>query len=165
MINMLLALTEGTTSGNYETFIHSNYWCGLGLLQDLSICNRDLEEKDITFYDNRQELLLYTNLGIYACNYITYCDTKFITSVWNKDGLVLEYDFDYDSQTSSCLYDLWELARKCPGRWVYKLDSIYSKYGTDVVNLVRDNAKFNCVSDSPVKIVICSPNGGYRNDE
>lgn len=65
----------------------------------------------------------------------------------------MEYDFDYDSQTSSCLYDLWELARKYPGRWVYKLDSIYNKYATDIVNLVRDNAKFNCVSNLPVKII------------
>ena len=154
MLNMLLALTEGQTSGNYKKFLQSNYWCGLGLLQDLWIRNHDLKEKEITLYDNGQELLLYTNLGTYACNYTVYCDTKFITSVWNKDGLVLEYDFDYDSKTSSCLYDLWKLAKTQSERWIYKLDPIYEKYGTDIVNLVRENAKFNCVGNSPVEIVI-----------
>lgn len=147
MLNILLELTKGQISGNYKMFVHSNYWCGLGLLQDLWIRNHDLKEKEITFYDNGQELLLYTNLETYACNYITYCDTKFITSVWNKDGLVLEYDFDYDSQTSLCLYEIWELVKKYPEIWIYRLDSIYIKYGTDVVNLVRDNARFNCCSN------------------
>ena len=154
MLNMLLELTRGQSSGNYETFIHSNYWCRFGLLQDLWIRNHDLKEEEITFNDNGQELLLYTNVGTYACNYITYCDTKFITSVWNKDGLVLEYDFDYDSQASSCLYEIWELTKIYPEIWIYRLDSIYNKYGTDVVNLVRDNARFNCCSNSPVEIVI-----------
>ena len=154
MLNMLLELTKGQSSGNYKVFIQNNYWCSLGLLQDLWIRNHELKERKITFYDNGQELLLYTNLGTYACNYITYCDIKFITSVYNKDGLVLEYDFDYDSQTSLCLYDLWELVKECPKRWVYKLDPIYNKYGIDVVNLVRDNASFNCISNSPVEVVI-----------
>lgn len=154
MLNMLFALTEGQASENYEKFIHSNYWCGTGLLQDLWIRNHDLEENKITFYDNGQELLLYTNVGTYACNYIAYCDTKFITSVWNKDGLVLEYSFDYDSQICLCLYDLWELVKKYPERWGYRLDPIYDKYGVDIVNLVRDYVKFNCISSSPVEIVI-----------
>lgn len=112
MLNMLLELTKGETSGNYESFVNANYWCGLGLLQDLWIRNHDLNEKEITFYDNGQELLIYTNLGTYACNYKTYCDVKFITSVYSKDGLVLERDFDYDSPTSYCLLDLWDLKKR-----------------------------------------------------
>lgn len=145
MLNMLLTLTKGQTSGNYEAFTQSNYWCTYGLLQDLWIHNHKLAEKEITFYDNRQELLLYTNLGTYACNYTTYCDIKFITSIYDKNGLVLEYDFDYDSQTSLCLYDLCELRKKFPTTWIYKLESIYTKYGLDTVNLVRENAGFNCI--------------------
>lgn len=141
MITTLLALTEGETSGNYNTFIYSNYWCGLGVLQDLWMRNHDLEETKITFYDNGQELLLYTNLGTYACNYTTYCDIKFITSVYGKDGLILEYDFDYDNPVSLCLYDLWELVKECPERWMYNLGHIYDKYGVDIVNLVRDAAQ------------------------
>ena len=46
MINMLLALTEGETSGNYNTFIHSNYYCAMGILQDLWINNHALQETD-----------------------------------------------------------------------------------------------------------------------
>ena len=138
MINMLLALTEGETSGNYNAFINSNYWAGLGILQDLWIDNHDFKESEITFYDNGQELLIYSNLGTYSCNYIEYCNIKFVTSVYNKDGLVLEYPFDYESDTSRCLYDLFELRKAEPERWLYRLDSIYNKYGIDTVNKVRE---------------------------
>ena len=138
MINMLLALTEGETSGNYNAFINSNYWAGLGVLQDLWIDNHDFKESEITFYDNGQELLIYSNLGTYSCNYTEYCNIKFVTSVYSKDGLVLEYPFDYESETSKCLYDLFELRKAEPERWLYKLDSIYNKYGIDTVNKVRD---------------------------
>ena len=138
MINMLLALTEGETSGNYNAFINSNYWAGLGVLQDLWIDNHDFKESEITFYDNGQELLIYSNLGTYSCNYTEYCNIKFVTSVYSKDGLVLEYPFDYESDTSRCLYDLFELRKAEPERWLYKLDSIYNKYGIDTVNKVRD---------------------------
>ena len=140
MINMLLELTKGETSGNYNTFINSNYWAGLGILQDLWIDNHALQEEEITFFDNGQELLLYTNLGTYACNYTEYCNIKFITSVYGKEGLVLEYPFDYESETSRCLYDLFELRKAEPERWLYRLDSIYSKYGIDTVNKVREGA-------------------------
>ena len=138
MINMLLALTEGETSGNYNSFINSNYWAGLGVLQDLWIDNHDFKESEITFYDNGQELLIYSNLGTYSCNYTEYCNIKFVTSVYCKDGLVLEYPFDYESDTSRCLYDLFELRKAEPERWLYKLDNIYSKYGIDTVNKVRE---------------------------
>ena len=110
----------------------------VGVLQDLWINNHALHEEEITFFDNGQELLLYTNLGTYACNYTEYCNIKFITSVYNKDGLVLEYPFDYESDTSRCLYDLFELRKAEPERWLYKLDNIYSKYGIDTVNKVRE---------------------------
>ena len=89
MINTLLALTEGETSGNYNAFIHSNYYCAMGILQDLWINNHALQEEETTFFDNEQELLLYTNLGTYSCNYTEYCNIKFVTSVYSKDGLVL----------------------------------------------------------------------------
>ena len=138
MINMLLALTKGETSGNYSAFINSNYWAGLGVLQDLWIDNHDFKESEITFYDNGQELLIYSNLGTYSCNYTEYCNIKFVTSVYSKDGLVLEYPFDYESDTSRCLYDLFELRKAEPERWLYKLDNIYSKYGIDIVNKVRE---------------------------
>ena len=138
MINMLLELTKGETSGNYNAFINSNYWAGLGILQDLWIDNHDFKESEITFYDNGQELLIYSNLDTYSCNYIEYCNIKFITSVYSKDGLVLEYPFDYESDTSRCLYDLFELRKAEPERWLYKLDNIYSKYGIDTVNKVRE---------------------------
>ena len=138
MINTLLALTEGETSGNYNAFINSNYWAGLGVLQDLWIDNHDFKESEITFYDNGQELLIYTNLGTYSCNYTEYCNIKFVTSVYSKDGIVLEYPFDYESDTSRCLYDLFELRKAEPERWLYKLDSIYNKYGIDTVNKVRE---------------------------
>ena len=52
MINMLLALTEGETSGNYNAFIHSNYYCAMGILQDLWIDNHALQEEETTFFDN-----------------------------------------------------------------------------------------------------------------
>ena len=138
MINMLLALTEGETSGNYNAFINSNYWAGLGVLQDLWIDNHDFKESEITFYDNGQELLIYSNLGTYSCNYTEYCNIKFVTSVYSKDGLVLEYPFNYESETSKCLYDLFELRKAEPERWLYRLDSIYNKYGIDTVNKVRE---------------------------
>ena len=138
MINMLLALTEGETSGNYNAFINSNYWAGLGVLQDLWIDNHDFKESEITFYDNGQELLIYSNLGTYSCNYTEYCNIKFVTSVYSKDGLVLEYPFDYESDTSRCLYDLFELRKTEPERWLYRLDDIYNKYGIDTVNKVRE---------------------------
>ena len=138
MINTLLALTSGETSGNYNAFINSNYWAGLGVLQDLWIDNHDFKESEITFYDNGQELLIYSNLGTFACNYTTYCNMKFITSVYGKNGLVLKYPFDYESETSKCLYDLFELRKAEPERWLYKLDSIYNKYGIDTVNKVRE---------------------------
>ena len=143
MINMLLALTEGETSGNYNAFINSNYWAGLGILQDLWINNHALQYEEMKFFDNGQELLLYTNLGTYACNYTNYCDMKFITSVYSKDGLVLEYDFfNYDRPEMLCLLDLWELRKAEPERWMYKLEGIYNKYGMDIVNLVRENAGY-----------------------
>ena len=138
MINMLLELTKGETSGNYNAFINSNYWAGLGILQDLWIDNHNFKESEITFYDNGQELLIYSNLGTYSCNYIEYCNIKFVTSVYSKDGLVLEYPFDYESETSKCLYDLFELRKAEPERWLYRLDSIYNKYGIDTVNKVRE---------------------------
>lgn len=138
MLNTLLALTTGETSGNYETFINSKYYCVIGILQDLWINNHDLNEKEITFFDNGQELLLYTNLGTYACNYTEYCNVKFVTSVYNRDGLVLEYPFDYESDTSRCLYDMCELIKAEPEKWMYRLDSIYNNYGIDTVNKVRE---------------------------
>ena len=138
MINMLLALTKGETSGNYNAFINSNYWAGLGILQDLWINNHDFKESKITFYDNGQELLIYSNLGTYSCNYTEYCNIKFVTSVYSKDGIVLEYPFDYESDTSRCLYNLFELRKADPERWLYRLDSIYNKYGIDTVNKVRE---------------------------
>ena len=138
MINTLLALTEGETSGNYNAFIHSNYYCAMGILQDLWINNHALQEEETTFFDNGQELLLYTNLRTYSCNYTEYCNIKFVTSVYCKDGLVLEYPFDYESDTNKCLYDLFELRKAEPERWLYKLDNIYSKYGIDTVNKVRE---------------------------
>lgn len=154
MLNTLLALTEGQTSGNHEAFTHGNYWHSKGILQDLYLHDQDLKEEDITFYDNGQELLLYTNVGTYACNYTEYCGVKFVTSIWNKDGLVLEYDFDYDSPISLCLYDLWTLAKESPEGWVYRLDPIYDKYGVDIVNLVRKNARYNNLTQSPIAVIV-----------
>lgn len=145
MINTLLALTAGETSGNYNTFIHSNYYCAIGILQDLWINDHALQEKEITFSDNGQELLLYTNLGTYSCNYTEYCNIKFVTSVYNNNGLVLEYPFNYDDDTSNCLFDLCELRKAEPERWIYRLESIYNKYGIDTVNKVRDGANFQTV--------------------
>ena len=143
MLNMLLALTEGETSGNYNAFINSNYWCGLGVLQDLWIDNHDFKESEITFYDNGQELLIYSNLGTFACNYTTYCNMNFITSVYGKNGLVKEYDFfDYERSEMLCLLDLYDLRKAEPERWMYRLESIYNKYGMDVVNTVRQNAGY-----------------------
>lgn len=142
MLNMLYELTKGKTSGNYEVFINSNYCSGLGVLQDLWIKNQDLEEKEIKFYDNGHELLIYTNLGTYACNYKEYCNIKFITSVYGKEGLVLEYDFDYESQTSKCLFDLWNMRKAHPERWMYKIERIYDKYGVDIVNCVMEFAGY-----------------------
>lgn len=142
MLNMLAELTKGETSGNYQRFIESNYWGGLGVLQNLWIKNHDLEEEKITFYDNGQELLIYTNLGTYACNYTEYCDIKFITSVYGKEGLVLEYDFDYESPVCKCLFDLWNMKKAHPDRWMYRIDRIYDKYGVDTVNLVREEARY-----------------------
>ena len=143
MLNMLFALTEGETSGNYNTFINSNYWAGLGVLQDLWIDNHDFKESEITFYDNGQELLIYSNLGTFACNYTTYCNMKFITSVYGKNGLVKEYDFfDYERSEMLCLLDLYDLRKAEPERWMYRLESIYNKYGMDVVNTVRQNAGY-----------------------
>lgn len=142
MLNMLCELTKGEACGNYETFIKSNYHSGLGLLQDLWIKNHELSEKEIKFYDNGQELLIYSNLGTYACNYITYCDVKFITSVYSKNGFALEYEFDYESEVSKCLFDLWNMKKSHPNRWMYKLDRIYNKYGVDIVNYVRGFARY-----------------------
>ena len=142
MLNMLCELVKGETSGNYERFISANYCSGLGVLQDLWIKNHDLEEKEIKFYDNGKELLIYTNLGTYACNYTEYCNIKFITSVYGKEGLVLEYDFDYESQTSKCLLDLWNMRKAHPDRWMYKVERIYDKYGADIVNCVRKFAGY-----------------------
>ena len=143
MLNMLLALTEGETSGNYNAFINSNYWAGLGVLQDLWIDNHDFKESEITFYDNGQELLIYSNLGTFACNQTTYCKMKFITSVYGKNGLVKEYDFfDYERPEMLCLLDLYDLRKAEPERWMYRLESIYNKYGMDVVNTVRQNAGY-----------------------
>ena len=143
MINTLLALAKGEISGNYNTFINSNYWAGLGVLQDLWIDNHDFKESEITFYDNGQELLIYSNLGTFACNYTTYCNMKFITSVYGKNGLVKEYDFfDYERPEMLCLLDLYDLRKAEPERWMYRLESIYNKYGMDVVNTVRQNAGY-----------------------
>ena len=50
----------------------------------------------------------------------------------------MEYPFDYESDTSRCLYDLFELRKAEPKRWLYRLDSIYNKYGIDTVNKVRE---------------------------
>lgn len=121
MLNMLCELTKGETSGNYEQFINANYCSGLGVLQ---------------------ELLIYTNIGTYACNYTEYCDIKFITSAYGKEELVLEYDFDYESQISKCLFDLWNMKNAHPDRWMYKIEKIYDKYGIDVVNCVREFAGY-----------------------
>lgn len=142
MISTLLALTEGETNGNYEIFINSNYWAGIGVLQDLWIDNHDFKESEVTFYDNGQELLIYSNLGTYACNYTEYCGIKFITSVYSKKGLVLEYDFDYERLEMLCLLDLYTLRKAEPKRWMYRLEKIYNKYGFDIVNLVRENAGY-----------------------
>ena len=142
MLNMLYELIKGKTWGNYETFIHSNYWCGQGVLQDLWMYNHNLKEKEIAFYDNGQEVSIYTNLGSFACNYKIYCDMKFITSIYNKDGLIREYGFDYESSVNKCLFDLSNMKKSHPDRWMYKIDRIYNKYGVDVVNFVRENARY-----------------------
>ena len=144
MINMLLALTEGETSGNYNTFIHSNYYCAMGILQDLWINNHALQEEETTFFDNGQELLLYTNLGTYSCNYTEYCNIKFVTSVYGKNGLVKEYDFfDYDRPEMLCLLDLYKAKHEHGEKWFICLEEIYNKYGLDVTNCVRENAGYN----------------------
>ena len=144
MINMLLALTEGETSGNYNAFINSNYWAGLGVLQDLWIDNHDFKESEITFYDNGQELLIYSNLGTFACNYTTYCNMKFITCVYGKNGLVKEYDFfDYERPEMLCLLDLYNAKQEHGEKWFTCLEEIYNKYGVDVTNCVRENAGYN----------------------
>ena len=144
MINMLLALTEGETSGNYNTFIHSNYYCAMGILQDLWINNHALQEEETTFFDNGQELLLYTNLGTYSCNYTEYCNIKFVTSVYGKNGLVKEYDFfDYDRPEMLCLLDLYKAKQEHGEKWFICLEEIYNKYGLDVTNCVRENAGYN----------------------
>ena len=144
MINMLLALTEGETSGNYNAFIHSNYYCAMGILQDLWIDNHDFKESEITFYDNGQELLIYSNLGTFACNYKTYCNMKFITSVYGKNGLVKEYDFfDYDRPEMLCLLDLYNAKQEHGEKWFTCLEDVYNKYGLDVTNCVRENAGYN----------------------
>ena len=144
MINMLLALTEGETSGNYNTFINSNYWAGLGILQDLWIDNHDFKESEITFYDNGQELLIYSNLGTFACNYTWYCNMKFITSIYGKNGLVKEYDFfDYNRPEMLCLLDLYDAKQEHGKKWFICLEEIYNKYGADVTNCVRENAGYN----------------------
>ena len=144
MINTLLALTSGETSGNYNTFINSNYWAGLGVLQDLWIDNHNFKESEITFYDNGQELLIYSNLGTFACNYKNYCNMKFITSVYGKNGLVKEYDFfDYDRPEMLCLLDLYNAKQEHGEKWFICLEEIYNKYGLDVTNCVRENAGYN----------------------
>lgn len=135
MINMLLELTKGETHGNKEQF-ETNYYCGLGVIQDL-----ELDKTAFTFRDNGQEILIYQDRKIlYACNYTEYCDTKFITSIYNNDGLYREYEFDYNSKTNECLLDIWTLKQKQPKRWIYRLDPIYNKYGVDIVNTVREYA-------------------------
>ena len=68
---------------------------------------------------------------------------KFITSVYGKNGLVKEYDFfDYERPEMLCLLDLYDLRKAEPERWMYRLESIYNKYGMDVVNTVRQNAGY-----------------------
>lgn len=145
MLNMILELTKGEISGNYENFLNANYWDGFGILQDFWIMNQDFDVKEITFYDNGEELLIYTNLGKYACNYKIYCDVKFITNVYNKDELVFKHDFDYESPTSLCLMDLYDLKNACPDMWMYQLNNIYKKHGLDTVNFVIYCAGYNRV--------------------
>ena len=103
MVNILLSLTKGETHGDYTVFVNANYWAGLGILQDLWINNNYLKLQEIRFNDNGQELILYTNIGTYSCNYVEYCNFKFVTSVYNKNGFVFGYSFDYDSTEMLCL--------------------------------------------------------------
>lgn len=135
IIEMLSQLTKGEIYGNKEHF-ENIYYCALGIIQDLS-----LDKISFTFYDNGQEVLIYTENKIaYSCNCTEYCNVKFITSIYNKDGLYREYELDYNSKSSQCLYDIGLLKEKYPNRWIYKLDPIYDKYGIDIVNSVRENA-------------------------
>lgn len=143
IINNLVSLTEGETAGNYESFINANYYCSTGIIHDLWIYNHDIKEKKIIFYDDNQELLIHTNIDTFSCAYKTYCNIKFITHIFDKKGLVKEYSFNYDSDICNCLYDISELKKKFPDRWVYRLDDIYNKYGVDTVNAVREYAHFN----------------------
>ena len=80
--------------------------------------------------------------GFIDSNYTECCDIKFITSVYGKEGLVLEYDFDYESPVCKCLLDLWNTRKAHPDRWMYRIDRIYDKYGVDTVNLVRNEAGY-----------------------
>lgn len=136
MISMLLELTKGETCGNAKQF-QVSYYCGLGIIQALKLD----EVPAFTYHDNGQTILIYDGRQlIYSCNYTEYCNVKFITSAYNKDGLYYSYELDYDSKESQCLFDIGLLKEKYPNRWIYRLDPIYSKYGVDIVNTVREYA-------------------------
>lgn len=141
MIRVLNELMKNEVYGSLEDF-KQTYYCGTGVAQDLQLN----EIPDFTFYDNGQECNIYDGRKlIYSCNYIEYCGVKHITTVYNSKGLFTEFMFDYDSVRSRCLYDIWMLKQAEPERWIYRLEPVYEKYGTDVVNAVRGNAHLFCI--------------------
>lgn len=91
-----------------------------------------------TFFYNGQELLLYKeNQIVYSANITTYCEQRFITTMYGQNGIVYDSHFEYDSEINRCLYDLFDLKQHCPETWMYNLVEIYDQYGVDTVNTAR----------------------------
>ena len=131
LIENLVSLTEGEASGNIEMLlkfvVDGKYTPFQELVKD---CD--------SFYYNGQELLVYGgNNGAMSANITEYCDKKFITTMYDKSGLIYDSNFSYDNDRIKCLFDLWELKKSNPERWLYRLDIVYDKHGLDVTNAAR----------------------------
>ena len=133
MLNMLYGLMNGKIYGKMKDF--SKYFVN-GKYTDFQELTKDCEE----FYYNGQTIILYgKNREIkFDANTIGFCDCIFITTMYGKEGLVYDSKFSYDSDFSNCLYDIWKIKQDFPDRWIYKLESVYTEYGVDVVNHVRE---------------------------
>ena len=131
LIENIISLSEGHASGNIETLldfvVDGKYTPFQELVKDCK-----------TFSFNGQELLIYGGKnGTMSANVTKYCDQNFITTMYDKSGLIYDSKFSYDTDINNCLYDLYDLKKHNPTSWIYNLVEIYDTYGTDTTNTAR----------------------------
>lgn len=84
MIKTLNELTKGELWGDLEQF---NQIYGKEIAEKLELH----QVENFKFYDNGSELLIYRdNKAIVSCCYTEYKEKKYITSCYDKNGLLFE---------------------------------------------------------------------------